>query len=117
MSKPKKTQANGRTFLPADKLVSSVGIGLLALCYRLGNIDPNDWYAEWKEVVSELEVYSSLLSVLHQATEEALEGWVIELPANIVAVTAPNPFYNHKKPTPSREQDGIDISDLGDLPF
>jgi hypothetical protein len=117
VSKRNKNRVEGKTSLPADRLVSSVGIGLLALRHRLANLDPNDWYAEWKEVVEELQIYSSLLAALHQAAEETLAGWVIDLPGDLIAVTAPNPFYENRKSRPSRKGDGVDVSELGDLPF
>ena len=103
--------------LPATRLVASVGISLLAMRYRLAELDPNDWYGKWQEIVEELEIYSSLLAALVDGNEAILDEITVALPKNIGARTVPNPFYEEKRKRPSDEQEGRDQSSLGDIPF
>ncbi len=117
MSKSKSNLKNARTSLPADRLVQSVGIGLLAAGDRLKALDPNDWYAKWEEVVDELELYSGLLAALHQASENTLAAIEVELPRNIVAVTTPNPYFDPKAKRPGRKDTGLDDLDIEEFPF
>jgi len=117
VSRGKRKSIDGTTYLSATRLLASVGINLLALRYRLADIDPNEWYTEWAQVVDELELYSLLLAAFVEGREEALDEISVALPVNVVAVTSPNPFYKAKGKTPTDKREGVDHYDVGDIPF
>lgn len=117
MSPRKQRPNNVLRELTASRLLASVGINLLALRHRLADVDPNEWYAEWKEVVDEIELYSSLLAVIHEGAESALDEITLTLPSWLVAITVPNPFYRKNGKTPTDKREGVDHDELGDIPF
>lgn len=117
MAKKPRGIQGAKTRLNGEELIRSVGVSLLALRYRLLQLDPNDWYTEWQETVDELEVFSSLLAALHEGNASTLEGLNVDLPSNIVAVTIPNPLYKEKRKPSSRNEEEGNSSSWGDIPF
>jgi hypothetical protein len=109
--------AGGKSTVNGEEALRGVGVGLYALHFRLAELDPNEWYSTWREVVDEIYVYSAILSVLYPLAEEELESKIVQLPEGVYALNVPNPFFEQKRKTPAQKGTEVDTSLWDEPPF
>jgi len=115
----RKSRKSGKqlTSLDAKKMLISVGAGIYMLRLELDKLDPNEWYARWKETVNELDNYQFLIGDFIEQFGDILETMEYQLPSFMVAVEVANPLYDPNAKG-SKHDDDDPFDGLGDYdPF
>jgi len=95
--------------ISVDRSLFGIGLTLRVWSDKLKTLDPNDWYADWFEVVQTLEMLSDVIATIIDQHEELLHSIEVELPPDIGAVEVPNPYFQATKKG--------DVDTLDDIPF
>jgi len=103
--------------ISADRLLASVGIGILLDSETLFNDCDDSDAAKLVEISNELYLFSSLLAALCTQHERTLKALTVDLPEDIGAIVVENPLYEPETKDSSADAEES-ISETGDnFPF